>query len=74
MPQPDLLFYLDAAPAVLLSQKQDISYEALEKSRTRYLDWVDSNANCVRIDAERLLAFVVDDVFKRIETLSLKNK
>lgn len=74
MPQPDLVFFLDAEPEVLLSRKQEVSHEALEQARVRYLEWVYRNSNCVRIDAERPLAAVVDDVLQRIENLNTKHK
>lgn len=74
MPQPDLVFFLDARPEVLLSRKQEVPYEALEKSRLNYLDWVSRNKNCVKIDAERPLVEVVAEVLERIESLELKEK
>ena len=74
IPQPDLVIFLDASPEVLLSRKQEVSHEALEQARARYLEWVSRNSNCVRIDAERPLVAVVDDVLQRIENLNTKHK
>lgn len=74
MPQPDLVVFLDAEPAVLLSRKQEVSQEALEQARTRYLAWACSNANCVVVDASRPLPDVVEDVLERIANLDRGNK
>ena len=30
MPQPDLVFFLDATPEILLARKQEVSHAALE--------------------------------------------
>jgi thymidylate kinase len=37
MPQPDRVIFLDAPPEVLLSRKQEVSAESLEKARRAYL-------------------------------------
>ena len=69
MPQPDLVFFLDAAPEVLLSRKQEVSLEALEKSRAAYLKLAASHSRFRIIDASRPLDQVVEEVFGKIEEI-----
>jgi len=66
MPQPDLVIFLDAEPEVLLSRKQEVSKEALEHSRARYLQLAKSHKRFEVIDASRPLDEVVDEVRKKI--------
>ncbi len=62
MPQPDQVIFLDAAPAVLLSRKQEVSAESLERSRTIYLRLAHAHPRFRVVDASRPLADVVADV------------
>jgi thymidylate kinase len=69
MPQPDLVFFLDAAPDVLLSRKQEVSKEALEQSRALYLQLTKSHSRFKTIDASSPLENVVQEVEKCIRAL-----
>lgn len=62
MPQPDQVIFLDAPPAVLLSRKQEVSLESLERSRAACLRLARAHS-CFRVvDASRPLAEVIADV------------
>jgi thymidylate kinase len=67
MPQPDKVFFLDASPAVLLSRKQEVSKEALEISRKRYLELAVSHPRIQVIDASQPLNAVVSEVVSIIK-------
>jgi thymidylate kinase len=67
MPQPDRVFFLDAEPYVLLSRKQEVSKDALEQSRKRYLKLAESHPRFKVIDASQSLETVVQDVMKWME-------
>jgi thymidylate kinase len=67
MPQPDKVFFLDASPAVLLSRKQEVSKEALEISRKRYLELAVSHSRIQVIDASQPLNTVVSEVVRIIK-------
>lgn len=69
MPQPDLILFLDAAPEVLLARKKEVSREALERSRERYLQFGKSRHQFLTIDVTRPLEDVVKDVMSRINAL-----
>jgi thymidylate kinase len=69
MPQPDRVFFLDAAPDVLLSRKQEVSKEALEKSRGAYLLLAASHPRFRVIDASKPLDQVVDEVYQEIRKM-----
>lgn len=62
MPQPDLVFFLDAEPEVLLSRKQEVSNEALIASRAAYLQLTTTHPRFRVIDASQPLADVVETV------------
>jgi thymidylate kinase len=66
MPQPDIVFFLDASPEVLLMRKQEVSLEALAKSRAAYLQLAASHPRFRIIDASRPLEDVVDEVWRKI--------
>lgn len=68
MPQPDRVFFLDAEPDVLLSRKREVSKEALEQSREKYLQLARSHPRFQVIDAGQSLDEVVHDVMIGIET------
>ncbi len=67
MPQPAIVFFLDAAPEVLLSRKQEVGKEALEESRRRYLALAKSHPRFRVIDASRPLESVLDEVYMAIQ-------
>ena len=62
MPQPDIVIYLDAPPEVLLSRKQEVPREALERSRAAYLELAASHPRFRIVDAARPLEDVVGEV------------
>lgn len=66
MPQPDLVVFLDAEPAVLISRKQEVSKEALQASRTAYLELVKTHRKFVMVDASKPLNEVVKIVIQKI--------
>ena len=70
MPQPDLVIFLDADPDVLLSRKQEVGREALEKSRNAYLQLAASNPKVRVVDASKPLNEVVDAVEALIRVCS----
>ncbi|QTN32176.1 hypothetical protein HZ994_07475 [Akkermansiaceae bacterium] len=67
MPQPDLVFYLDASAEVLLSRKQEVGLATLNESRARYLELARRNPRILVIDASRPLEQVIADVIRRME-------
>jgi thymidylate kinase len=67
MPQPDIVFFLDANPEVLLSRKQEVGKDALEESRRRYLVLAKSHPRFRIIDASRPLESVVDEVYMAMQ-------
>ena len=66
MPQPDQVFFLDAEPDVLLSRKQEVSKEALERSRQAYLELTTSHPRFAVVDAGLPLDAVVEEVMTLI--------
>ena len=62
MPQPDIVFFLDAEPAVLLSRKQEVSEAALIHSREKYLKLCESHERFQIIDASQPLDQVIERV------------
>lgn len=66
MPQPDLAIFLDADPDVLLSRKQEVPREALERSREKYLALANSHPRIRIIDASQPLDEVVTEVIQII--------
>ncbi len=69
MPQPDLVFFLDAPPAVLLSRKQEVTEEALIKSRDAYTQLANHNSRFVIIDAQKPALEVIDEVVASISRI-----
>ncbi|MFK7911766.1 MAG: dTMP kinase [Akkermansiaceae bacterium] len=70
MPQPDIVFFLDADPDVLLSRKQEVSRVALTKSREAYLQLTKCHSRFCVIDASQPLDQVVENVLKQTKDLS----
>ena len=66
MPQPDRVIFLDAAPGVLLSRKQEVSREALERGRAAYRETGKRLQGFVEVDASEALDRVVARVLKAI--------
>ncbi|MDP4623684.1 MAG: hypothetical protein NWT08_00960 [Akkermansiaceae bacterium] len=67
MPQPDHVIFLDAEPDVLLSRKQEVSREALEKGRMAYRQAGERLRGFVEVDAGVELERVVSKVLKIIQ-------
>ena len=61
MPQPDIVIYLDAPPEVLLSRKQEVPREALERSRAAYLELAASHPRFRIVDASKPLEQVIEE-------------
>ena len=70
MPQPDQVFFLDAEPDVLLSRKQEVSIEALQKGRTAYLKLCRSDSRFQVIDASQPLEQVIESVIESIRAVT----
>ncbi len=62
MPQPDVVVFLDAEPEVLLARKQEVSKEALERSREKYLELCAIHPRFRVVDASRPLEDVIEEV------------
>jgi thymidylate kinase len=73
MPQPDIVFFLDAPPEVLMSRKQEVSHEALETSRRAYLKLASQNCRLKVIDASRPVNEVIADVLRQIHLLQKRD-
>lgn len=59
MPQPDRIIFLDAPPDVLLSRKQEVPAERLEKARRTYLALCGGDPRFATVDASQLLPSVI---------------
>lgn len=66
MPRPDRVFFLDAEPDVLLSRKQEVDRQTLEKSREAYLRLARMDSLIRIIDASQPLDQVVSEVMREI--------
>lgn len=66
MPQPDLVVFLDAPSTVLLSRKQEVTEEALNKSREAYTQLAKHQSRFVIIDAQEPASEVIDAVIASI--------
>jgi len=66
MPQPDLAFFLDAPPGVLLSRKNEVDLRTLEELRKSYLALCNSQPRIAVVDVNRALDEVVRDVLDQI--------
>ena len=62
MPQPDIVFFLDAPPDVLLARKQEVPIETLVRSREAYLSLAETNDKVRVIDASLPFEQVIQDV------------
>lgn len=69
MPQPDLVIFLDAAPEILYSRKQEVSLETLDSSRERYLTLCNTHPRFAVIDASLPIDQVVANVMQQIDPL-----
>lgn len=61
MPKPDLVIFLDAPSEVLLSRKQELSKEEIERQRQAYKEVVQSLPNGHILNATQSLGAVVKD-------------
>ena len=66
MPQPDMVFYLDAPADVLLSRKQEVDPEDLQELRNGYLRLCMGRSDMFVIDANRAPYEITRDVVDRI--------
>jgi thymidylate kinase len=66
MPKPDKVIFLDADPDILLSRKQEVSREALVRSRVNYEAAGNFLTNFTKVDASAPLPAVVAQVLKEI--------
>jgi thymidylate kinase len=62
IPSPDLIVYLDAPPAVLLSRKQEVAVSEIERQRQAYLNLTHDLQSAYTIDASKPLPEVIDSV------------
>lgn len=62
IPSPDLIIYLDAPPAVLLSRKQEVAASEIERQRQAYLNLTHDLQSAYTIDASKPLPEVIDSV------------
>lgn len=69
MPQPDRVIFLDAAPEILYSRKQEVSLDKLAISRERYLALCKTHPRCCVIDASRPVEEVVTAVLREINSI-----
>jgi thymidylate kinase len=73
IPPADLVFVLDAPPAMLLRRKQEVALNELERQREAYRHLQDRFPNATVVDAAQPLERVVDDIRRRLmEYLSLR--
>jgi thymidylate kinase len=71
--QPDLVFLLDAPPEVLLTRKQELTFDETSRQREAYLRVAQSLPNAIVVDAMQPPAQVASDMAKAIlEHLSLR--
>lgn len=69
MPQPALVFFLDAPPEVLLSRKREVSEASLLASRSRYLSLCATSRRFQVINVDRKVEEVVADVLSRLDSV-----
>lgn len=74
MPQPDCVVFLDAEPEVLLGRKQEVSREALERSRAAYRKLAASHPRFVVVDASQPLDEVIAEVCRGLDSISLDTR
>jgi thymidylate kinase len=72
MPQPDLVVFLDAEPALLWQRKQEVDPEALAASRAAYLGLAASDPRIRVVDASQPLDAVIDTVLRLITEAGAK--
>jgi thymidylate kinase len=70
MPQPDVVFFLDAEPEVLLTRKQEVGRDALAAAREKYLDLCAGHRMFHIIDASQPLDDVVAEVMESVRLKS----
>ena len=62
IPLPDLVIYLDAPTAVLLSRKQELTPSEIDRQRVAYLNLIKNLHDAYKVDASRPLHEVITDV------------
>jgi len=70
LPQPDHLIFLDAEVDVLLARKQEVSADALERSRAAYLSLTKTRRGTV-VDVDRQIQDIVAEVLHLIKKTSV---
>jgi thymidylate kinase len=65
-PKPDLIVFLDAPPEVLITRKQEVPLEYLQARREAFLDKGEEVAGFIRVDADRPLDSVYEEVSRHI--------
>lgn len=72
MPQPDMVFYLDAPTEVLLERKQEIDRESMEQLRKDYLELCSRDDSITILDATQPLDEVTHIILGKIKPLLSK--
>lgn len=68
MPQPHLVVFLDAEPDILLQRKQEVSRDALERTRSAYLKLSQTHSRFRIVNAAQPLDLVIAEVKCLIES------
>ena len=67
-PKPDLVFFLDADPEILLKRKQEVPYEYLANQRIAILEQGKRTRGFIKIDAAQSIEKVYSQVEKHIKS------
>lgn len=68
-PRPDLTIFLDAPPEVYFARKKEGSFRHLTLLRDGYLRYVEEVPNCVRVDVNRPLEVVENEIVEMLHEL-----
>lgn len=68
VPQPDLVFVLDASPSVLWARKQEVLISEAARQRSAYLALARRIPRCRVVNASRSLREVVDEIERTLVT------
>lgn len=66
IPPADMVFVLDAPPAMLLRRKQEVPLDEVERQRAAYRRLQDRLPNATVVDASQPVERVVDDIRRRL--------
>ncbi len=64
VPKPDIVFYLDAPPKVLIHRKQELSMEEIRRQRGKYETLILELPNAIKIDTTTSLQETLDTITK----------